>query len=114
MSKYDAAPTVAAGLIRLARYKAGLTQKGLGQRAGVDQQVVSAYETGRREPTLPTLAKLLAAAGFEMRIQLEPTDDHDQTLADYLASLPPSATEDVDITSRTRTEGARLRRAKGR
>jgi transcriptional regulator with XRE-family HTH domain len=111
--KYDASPTVAAGLIRLARYKAGLTQSELGERAGIDQQVVSAYETGRREPTLPTLTKLLAAAGFEMRIRLEPTEDHDQTLADYLATLPPDGTADVDMSSRTRTEGARLRRVRG-
>ena len=68
----DIAPTVAAGLIRLARDKAGLTQTELAGRAGVSQQAISAYETGRKEPTLPFLQRLLGAAGFEMRVKLEP------------------------------------------
>src|ERR671919_3165131 len=80
MGKYDPAPTMAAGLIRLARSKAGLTQAQLGEAAGVDQQAISAYETGRREPTMPTLTRILAAAGFEMRIRLAPIDDHDDSI----------------------------------
>ncbi|MGH9195663.1 MAG: helix-turn-helix transcriptional regulator [Acidimicrobiia bacterium] len=67
MGKCDPAPTVAAGLIRTARGRANLTQSHLAELAGVAQQTVSAYETGRKEPTLPTLQRLLAAAGFELR-----------------------------------------------
>ena len=78
MGKYDAAPTVAAGLIRLARAKAGLTQKELARRAGVSQQAISAYETGRKEPTLPTLLRLVGGAGYELRFRLEPADHHGQ------------------------------------
>lgn len=80
MSRYDPAPTLAAALVRLARKRAGLTQRELAHQAGVSQQVVSAYETGRKEPTLPTLERLISAAGLEMRIQLEPIDDHDLAL----------------------------------
>lgn len=80
VSQYDHAPTLAAGLIRLARSKTGLTQRELANRAGVSQQVVSAYETRRKEPTLPTLERLISAAGLELRVQLEPADDHDLAL----------------------------------
>lgn len=113
MGKYDAAPTLAAGLIRLARGKAGITQVELGERAGVDQQVISAYETGRREPTMPTLTRLLAAAGFEIRIQLAPLDDHDYSILEYLDTLPPDLRGQVEESARARVEHARLRRVRG-
>jgi hypothetical protein len=112
MGKYDAAPTPAAGLIRLARDKAGLTQSQLADRAGVNQQVVSAYETGRREPTLPMLAKLVAAAGYEMRIALSPFDDHDATVESFLAALPPEHRAEVERQARERAAAAGLRRVR--
>lgn len=113
MGKYDPAPTLAAGLIRLARSKAGLTQAQLGEAAGTDQQAISAYETGRREPTMATLTRLLAAAGFEMRIQLEPLDDHDYSILRYLETLPPETRIEVETAARERVEAARLRRIRG-
>jgi hypothetical protein len=56
--------------LRDARARAGLTQTELARRAGVTQSVISAYESGHRQPSLPTLASLVAAAGFELRLQL--------------------------------------------
>lgn len=114
MGKYDQAPTMAAGLIRLARSKADLTQAQLGEAAGVDQQAISAYETGRREPTMPTLTRILAAAGFEMRIQLAPIDDHDDSILQYLKSLPADTRVEIERAARERAESARLRRIRGR
>lgn len=70
----DPEQAAAGSLIRLARLKAGLTQRELAGQAGVPQPVVSAYETGRRQPTLPTLFRLLQAAGFDLRLRLEPPD----------------------------------------
>jgi len=58
-------------IIGRARKGAGLTQQQLADRAGVTQPSIAAYETGRRQPTLPTLYRLLAAAGYIPRIQLE-------------------------------------------
>lgn len=72
----------AAALLQLARLKAGLSQRELAERAGVPATMVSAYERGKRQPTLPTLLRLLKAAGFEMRMHLEPYDPHDDVLAD--------------------------------
>jgi len=55
-------------LIRVARRAAGLSQVELGRRAGVTQSVVSTYESGARQPSLPTLERLVRAAGSEVEI----------------------------------------------
>lgn len=114
MGKYDPAPTLAAGLLRLARDKAQLTQAQLAAQAGVSQQAVSAYETGRKEPTLPTLQALLAAAGFEMRIHLEALDYHDAALETFMATLPPERRTEIAEQGRSRAAAARLSRIRGR
>lgn len=114
MSKYDPAPTVAAGLIRLSRQKAALTQTELANRAGLSQQVVSAYETGRQEPTLPSLLRIVEAAGFELRMHLEPLDDHDAGLEAFMSSLPPADRAELEEARRKRVEVARLERIRGR
>jgi transcriptional regulator with XRE-family HTH domain len=114
VGKYDPAPTVASGLIRLARDKAGLTQRQLASLAGASQQAVSAYETGRKEPTFATVERLLAAAGFEMRVKLEPIDDHDRSLEAFVQTLPDEARAHLERSRRERAEGARLNRIRGR
>ena len=64
--------TQAAELLRDARQRAGLTQRALAQRAGITQSVISAYESGRREPSYATLTRLVRAAGFDLKPHLEP------------------------------------------
>lgn len=58
----------AASHLRAARQRAGLTQAELATRAGTSQAAVSQYERGAKEPTLSTLARLLAGAGSELRV----------------------------------------------
>ncbi len=58
-------------LLRDARRLSGLSQTELARRAGVAQSVVSAYESGRREPGLRTLNRLVAATGQRLTITLE-------------------------------------------
>jgi len=60
----------AAEILLRARLRAGLTQDAVARRAGVSQSVVSAYEKGRREPTLPTLRRLVDATGTRLEIDL--------------------------------------------
>lgn len=60
----------AAILIRLARAQAGLSQAELARRAGTSQPHVAAYEAGYREPTFPTLLRLLGAAGAGLDVKL--------------------------------------------
>ena len=62
----------AATVLREARRRAGLTQREMASRAGVRQPVVAAYESGRREPTIPMLRKLLRATGHDLDLGLRP------------------------------------------
>ena len=75
---HEGAPrSAAAGLLTLARLKAGLSQRELGDRAGVPATMISAYERDKRQPTVATLMKLVHAAGFEVRMRLAPLPDVD-------------------------------------
>jgi DNA-binding transcriptional regulator YiaG len=70
-----ASETYSRHLIRIARRQAGLTQQALADRAGTSQAAVSAYESGRRSPSVDTLCRLLGAAGYEVRMRLAPPAD---------------------------------------
>jgi predicted nucleotidyltransferase/DNA-binding XRE family transcriptional regulator len=61
---------VAAEVIREARRRSGLSQAELARRVGVSQPVISAYESGRREPGLAMLTKLVAGTGHRLRVDL--------------------------------------------
>jgi uncharacterized protein len=63
---------VAGTLLRAARRSASLSQTDLARRARVAQSVVSAYESGRREPAFSTLLRLVAATGHRLVVELEP------------------------------------------
>lgn len=80
---------LAGNLLKLARAKTGVTQAQMAALAGVPRSTVERIEAGTRQPSLPTLSKLLAAVDLDMRIRLEPYDDHDDVLdANYLAMTP--------------------------
>jgi uncharacterized protein len=57
-------------LLRAARTAAGLSQAELAARAGVTQSVISVYESGHRQPALPTLAALVEAAGARLDVRV--------------------------------------------
>jgi predicted nucleotidyltransferase/DNA-binding XRE family transcriptional regulator len=61
----------AGAVLRQARHAAGLTQREVASRAGVQQSVVSAYESGGREPSLATLSSLVEACGVRLEVHLE-------------------------------------------
>lgn len=60
----------AAAVLRGARKRARLSQVELARRAGVTQSVISAYESGRRQPSVPMLAALVEAAGYELEVSV--------------------------------------------
>jgi transcriptional regulator with XRE-family HTH domain len=68
----DSSTPATAAILREARLRAGLTQRALARRAGTAQSVVARIEQGRTDPSTATLARLLAAAGFELRAELTP------------------------------------------
>jgi transcriptional regulator with XRE-family HTH domain len=82
-------PSPAAALLQLARIKSGLSQGQLSARAGVPATMISAYERDRRQPTVPTLMRLLKAAGFDLTMHLVPGDPHDDVLAELDARRGP-------------------------
>ena len=75
-----ASTSTAGNLLLLARQQAGLSQRELAERAGVTQSEVARIESGNREPSIPTIQRILAGAELELRFHLMPLDDHDQVL----------------------------------
>jgi transcriptional regulator with XRE-family HTH domain len=59
----------AAELLERVRVSAGLTQEELARRAGTSRPTLSAYEHGRKSPTVATFARLLSRAGWELAAQ---------------------------------------------
>lgn len=72
--------------IRDARRHAGLSQAALAERAGTSQTAVSAYESGRKQPSVATLGRLLAAAGRRLTVAPAPTAAREPTPAQLARS----------------------------
>lgn len=62
----------AANLLRRARHRGHLTLRELAARAGTSHATLSAYEAGRKVPTVSTLDRILRAAGVEVVDELAP------------------------------------------
>ena len=75
-------------LLREARVRASLSQRELAKRARVAQSEVARIEAGRQEPGFARLESLVRAAGFDLRIELVPYDDHDEQLIRQMLALP--------------------------
>lgn len=76
-------------LLHDARWMMGLTQAEVAQRAGVTQQTVALYERGARQPSLPTLSKLVAGCGLELAWRLIPRPGLEDEPTRELLSRPP-------------------------
>jgi transcriptional regulator with XRE-family HTH domain len=74
-----------AALLHRARKRAGLTQAELARRAGTSQPVISAYEHGRRDPSIETLRRLVRATGGELRLAVGARSD---------TELPPAVDDE--------------------
>jgi transcriptional regulator with XRE-family HTH domain len=80
--------TASQNLIQMARLRAGMSQVELARAAKTSQPAVSDYESGKRSPSVETLTRLLAAAGFELRMQLATPDTHDASRKSAEKLLP--------------------------
>jgi transcriptional regulator with XRE-family HTH domain len=94
-------------LIRMARRDAGLSQTELARRAKTSQAAISAYESGKRSPSVETLSRVLTAAGFELRMRLAVPDSHDAARKVAESLLPPA-----DLQAFTERERRRASRAR--
>lgn len=57
--------------IRTARERSGLTLRELARRAKTSHATLSAYESGRVDPGARVAERILEAAGFHVRMELE-------------------------------------------
>lgn len=62
-----------AAILRRARTDAGLSLRALAERAGTSHSAVAGYEAGRKVPSIPTLERLLRAAGYRLNVRVERT-----------------------------------------
>lgn len=90
----------AARLVRRARELSRLTQSELARRAGVPQSVISTYESGQRQPSLPTLRRLIEASGQRLTVDVTP--------------VPPPNTPDTSVRRALRRHRDAIRRMTGR
>lgn len=72
--------TWAGNVLRVVRTKKGLTQRQLAAAAGVPYSTIAKIESGTRQPTHPTMAKILAAVDLSLSTRVVPYDDHDDVL----------------------------------
>ena len=60
----------AARTLRTVRLGAGLSLRGLAERAGTSHATLAAYESGRAVPGVDTLSRILRAAGYASDIEV--------------------------------------------
>ena len=104
--------TSAAQLIRQARTDAAMTQAELAWRAGLSQSAVARLERGGSNPTIATLANVIAATGHQLTLAApphRPSFDEGQ-LRERLAMSP--AQRLANFTASSRNLGAMARRAR--
>lgn len=86
-------------LLRQARERCGLSQAQLAARADTSRAAVSQYETGRKSPTVVTLNRILAAAGLQIRAELEPLRAALDVRVDAVLAAVLAAGEPLDASS---------------
>ena len=74
---------ISARIVEEARRRAGLTQRDLAALAGTSQAAIARMERGLVSPTLGTLQRVAAAAGFELRATLTPLAPADAVIEAY-------------------------------
>lgn len=102
----------AAKLLKEARERAGLSQRELARRADTSQSVVARIELGQTSPSVSTLDRLLAAAGFELRAGLEIRPAADSHMLDDVPRILSLTPEErlLEVANLSRFESS-VRRA---
>jgi transcriptional regulator with XRE-family HTH domain len=59
----------ASRLLRCTRIHAGLTQRELAEASGVTQSTIGRIETGRVDPSVGMLSRLLRACGYDLAVE---------------------------------------------
>jgi transcriptional regulator with XRE-family HTH domain len=96
-------------VVREARHNSYLTQRELAERVGTSQSAIASLERGDANPTIDTLIRCAEAAGFSLRIAMEPLPVADPVIERYKrdvdrASLRENLRRSVDERLRTLSE----------
>lgn len=76
-------------MLRRARRRARLSQRGLASRTSIAQPTIARIETGREDPRVATLERLLRACGEELRARPVRGGGVDRTQIRELLRLSP-------------------------
>jgi predicted transcriptional regulator len=82
--------TEAARLLRHARKRAGITQRALAAKAGVAQSYVARVESGRVDPTVSSLSRLLRACETTLEALPGSGEGVDRTLIRAMLARSPA------------------------
>lgn len=96
-------------ILRLARVKAGFSQRELARRASVPQSTIARIETGEIDPRNSTLDRLLAECGYSLELEQRLGIGIDRTLIHGLLARSPR--ERVEYLANAASSIARLRGA---
>lgn len=77
--------------------RSGLSQAELARRAGTSQATISAYERGRKVPSIATLSRVLAACGPGIEVGRTPTVR--RPTADELARAAEALEQVVELAA---------------
>ena len=77
----------AARTIRIARERSGLSKRELARRAGTSPAAIVKYESGQMSPTVDTLNRILAVAGWRIEADLRPESTDLKVRGEMMADL---------------------------
>lgn len=72
-----------ASFVAQVRARAGLSQRELAERADTSQPAIARLEGGGADPSISTLQRIIAAAGFELRLAIDPVPAPDAIIEAY-------------------------------
>jgi transcriptional regulator with XRE-family HTH domain len=85
-----------ADLVRIARLRAGISQRELARRVNRHQSAIARWESGRVAPSFETLRTLIRACGFELTYGLANADDsYVSHIDDALRRSPEERVDDA-------------------
>jgi len=96
-----------ARLVAGARADAGISQRELARRSGIPGPVVNAIERSRRQPSVPTLAKLLRGLSLELRLEAVGVTESTEHRQPRHKASPAVRTTTMSVRSVSASEVAR-------
>ena len=82
--------SAAARMVRYARRRSGLTQRGLAAKSGIPQETIARIERNRADPRVKTLDRLLEACDLGLEVMPRLGLGIDRTQIRALLNLTPS------------------------